>query len=149
MCVFYVKSSNKRNGIHSPLFYSGNEASSLANDLNEIERIKKELKLIQNRPIPVTTTGKPCIICNLPLTDPPIVFYKCLHGYHKHCCLDIDGNVEDCKICVMESRHKEALLNQRRDSAHRSDELFKTLGQSDNCKKFEILMSYLGRGIFN
>ena len=114
----------------------------------ECERMKTEINTIRKRP-QIHQFGRPCALCKAPITDMPAVFYKCMHGYHLHCASpDQNGNVVvECHVCQTESRHHMNVLNQRKESVKRADDLFKCMAGSDG-KRFEVAMAYLGHGLF-
>ena len=116
------------------------------NDAVEIERMNNEIAVLRKRP-QIHQLGRPCALCKVPLTDFPIVLYKCMHGYHQHCATGLDGFAE-CRVCHAESQHHRDVLNQRKSSVNKHDEMFKSMSGSKG-GRFDVAMAYLGHGLFS
>ena len=109
------------------------------NDATEVSRMKAEMQMMRKRPI-VHRMGRPCALCQVPLTELPVTFFRCMHGYHQHCAS------LDCKLCLTESQHHREILSQRKQSVANHDELFKKM---EGGNRFKVAMAYLGHGLFS
>ena len=113
--------------------------SRTENDRIEIVRMKSEINWVKRKPI-VHQLGRPCATCKLPNNGGRIVLFRCMHAHHAEC-LSSSG----CTVCQSETKHHNAILNQRKLAVNNHDELFKKMAQGD---KFNVAMTYLGHGLF-
>jgi hypothetical protein len=121
------------------------QSARAENDSSEVLRMKNELNMLKRKP-QIHQLGKPCALCKTPLTDLPVVLFKCMHGYHQHCA-GPQGSAEECRICLQESQHHRNILNQRKESVTKHDEMFKAMAGSKG-NRFDVAIAYLGHGLF-
>lgn len=121
------------------------QSARAENDSSEVLRMKNELNMLKRKP-QIHQFGKPCALCKTPLTDLPVVLFKCMHGYHQHCA-GPQGSAEECRICLQESQHHKNILNQRKESVTKHDEMFKAMAGSKG-NRFDVAIAYLGHGLF-
>ena len=113
------------------------------NDHIEVDKMKAEISLLSRKPIIHQISGRPCSRCKQPLVDLPVILFRCMHVYHEHC---LPGK-QVCELCLMETEHHVAILDQRKSAAKNHDELFKKLSGAKG-NKFDVAMAYLGHGLF-
>jgi hypothetical protein len=113
------------------------------NDAMEISRMKNEISLLKRKP-QIHNLGRPCALCKVPLSELPVILFKCLHGFHQQCALDW----VECRICALESQQHREILTQRKQAVNKHDELFKCMSGSKG-SRFDVAMAYLGHGLFS
>ncbi|KAL0246068.1 hypothetical protein GEMRC1_007284 [Eukaryota sp. GEM-RC1] len=119
---------------------------SISEDQSEIQRIKTNIKLMDDQVKNLSTKakifqGSKCHLCTQPLTL-PTTHFLCSHSFHTNCLGDNDHR---CPLCSEEQDRKLSMIKTGRLSTDEIQQFYKQLELTG----FSAVSSFISRGVFS